>query len=62
MDCDGQDPVSVAMQMLTKWEEGFEIVYARRKNRNDNFLKKKTAIWYYKLLSKISDTKIPRNV
>lgn len=37
-------------------------MYARRKNRNDNFFKKRTAIWYYRLLSRISDTKIPRNV
>lgn len=62
MDCDLQDPVSVAVEMVKKWEEWFEVVYARRKNRNDKFLKKQTAIFYYKFLSKISSTKIPRNV
>ncbi|PID83992.1 glycosyltransferase [Candidatus Gracilibacteria bacterium] len=62
MDCDGQDPVFVAFQMIKKWEKGYEVIYARRKKRNDNFLKKYTAIAYYKLLSFISETEIPRNV
>jgi len=62
MDCDMQDPVWVAAEMILEWENWFEVVYARRKNRNDNFLKKQTALIYYRLLSKISDTQIPRNV
>ncbi len=62
MDCDLQDPPELVLEMLKQWEEWYEIVYARRKNRNDTFLKKYTAILYYKILSKISDTEIPRNV
>lgn len=62
MDADMQDPPEVVTQMIKKWQEWYEIVYARRKNRNDAFLKKYTAILYYKILSKISDTEIPRNV
>ncbi len=62
MDCDWQDPVFVAFQMIKKWEKWYEVIYARRKKRNDNFLKKYTAIAYYKLLSFISETEIPRNV
>ena len=62
MDADMQDPVSVAVDMIRVWETGLEVVYARRTNRNDSFLKKHTAILYYKLLAYISDTDIPRNV
>ena len=62
MDADMQDPVSVAVDMIKKWEKWAEVVYARRKHRNDNFLKKYTALAYYKFLSMISDTQIPRNV
>ncbi|MDD5213891.1 MAG: glycosyltransferase family 2 protein [Candidatus Gracilibacteria bacterium] len=62
MDCDMQDPPSLIIEMIKKWEEGYEVVYARRINRNDNFVKKYTAILYYKFHSKISDTDIPRNV
>ena len=62
MDADMQDPPSLVLEMLKKWEEWYDVVYARRKKRNDSFLKKYTAIWYYKLLYKVADTKIPRNV
>lgn len=62
MDCDMQDPPALVEEMLEKWEAGFEVVYARRRNRNDPFLKKYTALAYYRVLSAVSDTKIPRNV
>lgn len=62
MDCDMQDPPELIGQMISEWKKGFKIVYARRKNRKDGFLKKTTAVWYYKILYKFSDTKIPRNV
>jgi len=62
MDCDLQDPPEIISQMIEKWKEGYEVVYARRKNRKDNFFKKYTAIVYYKVLDKFSDVKIPRNV
>ena len=62
MDCDMQDPPTLLLDMLKEWDKWFEVVYARRKNRNDRFLKKYTAIWYYKIHNKISDTDIPRNV
>jgi len=62
MDCDLQDPPEVIGQMIEQWRKGYKIVYARRKNRQDNFLKKYTAIWYYKILYRFSDIQIPRNV
>ncbi|MEI7718974.1 MAG: glycosyltransferase family 2 protein [archaeon] len=62
MDCDMQDPPEIIPEMIRKWNAGNDVVYARRKNRKDNFFKKWTAIGYYKLLDKFSDVKIPRNV
>lgn len=62
MDADMQDPPILILEMIKKWEAGFEVVYARRRDRKDKFLKKYTAIAYYKILSHVSDTKIPRNV
>lgn len=62
MDCDLQDPPEVVVKMIKKWKEGYAIVYARRQNRQDNFLKKYTAIWYYKLLDRFASVNIPRNV
>jgi hypothetical protein len=48
--------------MIQKYEMGNDIVYARVIDREVWFLKKYTSIWYYKILSLISDTEIPRNV
>ncbi len=63
MDCDLQDPPEVISEMLQKWREGFDIVYARRLNyRKDNWLKKIGSKIYYRLLSKFSFVDIPRNV
>lgn len=62
MDCDLQDPPEVVAEMINKWHEGFDIVYARRSKRKDNFFKKYSALFYYKLLRKFSDVDIPRNV
>jgi len=62
MDCDLQDPPELVLEMIEKWNQGFDIVYARRKSRHDGFIKKHTALWYYKLLDRFSDAQIPRNV
>lgn len=62
MDADLQDPPSLLLNMLEKWEGGAQIVYARRIDRKDSFLKQLTAKLYYKFLDLISDVKIPRNV
>ncbi|MBX7066628.1 MAG: glycosyltransferase family 2 protein [Parachlamydiales bacterium] len=62
MDADMQDPPKLILEMIQKWEEGSKIVYARRIDRKDTFMKKLTANLYYKFLDLISDVKIPRNV
>jgi dolichol-phosphate mannosyltransferase len=63
MDCDLQDPPEVIPEMIEKWEQGSEVIYARRKNyRNDNFIKKFFSVVYYKILDKAKDVDIPRNV
>lgn len=62
LDCDLQDPPEVVIEMIEKWKEGYDIVYARRRKRSDRFFKKYTAILYYKVLYQFSDVKIPRDV
>jgi polyisoprenyl-phosphate glycosyltransferase len=62
MDSDMQHPPSLIIKMVQRWQEGFHIVYAKRINRNDSFLKKFTALCYYAILQAISTTRIPRNI
>lgn len=63
MDCDLQDPPEIIEQMIEKWKEGCDIVYARRLNfRKDNFVKKLASKFYYKILAHMADIDIPRNV
>lgn len=62
MDADLQDPPSLIPSMIEKWQGGAAIVYARRAERYDPFLKRITAHWYYKFLNSIAEMPIPRNV
>jgi polyisoprenyl-phosphate glycosyltransferase len=62
IDADLQDPPHLILDMIKAWQQGSAIVYARRINRQDSFLKKFTAIIYYRFLDYVSDIKIPRNV
>lgn len=62
LDCDLQDPPEIIESMIKEWEKGYKIVYARKVKRSDNFLKKYTALLYYKIVDNFSDVDIPRNV
>jgi len=63
IDADLQDPPELIHQMIAKWEEGYDVVYARRSSRDtDSVLKRNTAMWFYALFNQMSDTDIPSNV
>lgn len=63
IDVDLQDPPELIPQMISLWEEGYEVVLAQRADRSsDHILKRKTAQWFYKAHNSLSDIKIPQNV
>jgi len=63
MDADLQDPPEVVGEMIARWKEGYEIVHARRLSREgESAFKRGTANVFYKLLSRISSTRIPADV
>lgn len=63
IDADMQDPPSLIPQMIEKWEEGFEDVYARRSTRGkESFIRRYLSKKYYQLLSRFADTDILPNV
>lgn len=61
MDSDLQDPPKVSFQLIEKWQEGFDVVYAQRRSRKDTFFKKISADLFYRTLQKLADIEIPRN-
>ena len=58
MDGDMQHPVKIIEKLIQKWEDGFEIVYTIRKDKNIPFIKKLTAKLFYKLINYLSDVEI----
>ena len=63
MDADLQDPPEVVIEMIAKWKEGFEIVYAERLSREgEGRFKLWTADLFYRLMARLSAVEIPRNV
>ncbi|RKR72943.1 glycosyltransferase family 2 protein [Frondihabitans australicus] len=61
MDSDLQDPPRVSIDLLAKWEEGWDVVYAQRRSRKDTPFKKATAAAFYKGLRYMSEVDIPAN-
>lgn len=60
IDADMQDPPEVIPDMVKKWEEGNEVVYAVRKSRKgETKFKLLSAKAFYRLLNKLSDVNIP---
>lgn len=63
IDSDLQHPPEVALELIGKWEEGAEVVLAKRVNREtDHPIQKLTANYFYKLHNQISEIEIPADV
>lgn len=60
IDGDLQDPPALIHDMLKKWEEGYQVVYAQRKKRKgETFFKKASAHAFYKILHALTNIDIP---
>jgi len=60
IDADLQDPPEVILQMIEKWREGYEVVYAVRSEREgESWFKLFTASMFYRLIRRITDVNIP---
>lgn len=63
IDVDLQDPLLVIKTMLEKYEEGYDVVLAKRAEREkDGFLKRFSAEQFYKVYNKIAKVKLEPNV
>lgn len=60
IDADLQDPPELLPQMMAQMDEGFDVVYGRRRTRaSESRFKLATASLFYRLLHRISDVEIP---
>jgi len=60
MDADLQDPPEVLLQLIQKYREGYDVVYATRKKRKgETFSKRFTARVFYRLIHRLADVNIP---
>lgn len=62
IDCDLQDPPELIIEMIDRWREGFEVVYAQRRTREGETLPKRiVANLGYRLIKRIAEVDIPPN-
>lgn len=62
IDADMQDPPELIGEMLKLWEQGNEVIYAKRKKRDgESAFKLLTAKAFYKVLNALSDVDIPQD-
>jgi len=60
IDADLQDPPEVILDLLAKWREGYEVVYAvRAERKGETWFKEFTAKAFYRIIYKITDINIP---
>lgn len=60
IDADLQDPPEVIPDLIEKWREGYEVVFAVREEREgESWFKKLTASLFYRIIHAITDVEIP---
>ena len=59
MDGDLQDPPELITNLIAKWKEGFQVVYAVKRTRQENFLKRAAFSGFYRLMHTFSSITIP---
>ena len=62
IDADLQDPPEIIPDMITKWKEGHQVIYGKRRKRSgESKFKLLTAKYFYRILSYMSSIEIPRD-
>lgn len=62
IDCDLQDPPELIPELVARWREGFDVVYAQRRSRKGETLAKRiVAALGYRVIRRIAEVEIPPN-
>ena len=60
LDADLQDPPELIPDMIEKWQQGYQVVYAQRTQRHqEGWFKRFTAYLFYRILKNLADVDIP---
>lgn len=63
LDADLQDPPELIPAMIDEWQAGFDVVNMQRKERHgESWFKRMTASLFYKVINRLSDIDMPKNV
>ena len=62
IDCDLQDPPELIPELVARWRDGFDVVYAQRRSREGETLVKRFVSYIgYRVIARIADVEIPKN-
>jgi len=62
IDCDLQDPPELIAELVERWREGYDVVYAQRRTRAGETVPKRIVAWAgYKVIKRIAEVEIPPN-
>jgi polyisoprenyl-phosphate glycosyltransferase len=62
IDCDLQDPPELIAELVDRWRDGFDVVYAQRRSREGETLAKRIISYVgYRVIARIADVDIPEN-
>lgn len=60
LDADLQDPPELIPQLVEKWQQGYQVVYAQRtQRRKEGWFKRLPAYLFYRLMQRLADVEIP---
>jgi dolichol-phosphate mannosyltransferase len=63
MDADLQDPPELVFEMVKRWREGYDVVYAVREHREaESWFKRTSAAAFYRLLRRLTKVDMPADV
>lgn len=58
IDADLQHPPSLILEMITNYEDGYDQVIAKRSRKGENFFRKWTTKFYYRIINKLIDVEL----